>query len=637
MRLRKTVRWMAGVCLAVGLMLILLTRPAMAAEVAIDGTNFPDEVFREWISEWDTDGSGSFSDSELRRVKTLEADYKTFQSIKGIEFFTELDELVIYEGNLYGKVDLSKNTKLVTLDLESNYGITSVDVSGCPLLEELNVANASMKKIDVSKNPKLKYLDFSGTLITKIDLSKNANLRELICKYADLKTLDLTKQTKLTYLDCSSNHLSSLNLTKNTALVYANCSANALTALTLGTSYPKMEDFNCSRNLLGSLDVSMMDLTTLTVHGNLMSYATLKMNLNTALGQVWNSMRNTESKEYVEVHDYTYGTHFRGYVGTNGNGRKISVDWLVPVGADAIIRYYTGSSYTSARVPAGTPYTVERVSCDINNRYLLGWALAPGCTEPQYKAGDTITVYRDTILYPVTTYKTFKVKFDLNGGTSGAPATITGTPINTYAEIPTSSPVREGYYFMGWTIRKNDTSAVLKSGDAVCRNNVGDIVLYALWKPRTNKITFDRNGGSGNAPRPISVLSGKTATIPSCSVSREGHYFLGWATTRSATAAEYRSTNTISVTKDTVLYAVWKKMNVSLTFDSNGSSCNPPAKITVPYGTEVTVPRATTMSRNGYWFLGWATSKTATSAAYKSGDKITLKANTTLYAVWKKK
>ena len=43
------------------------------------------------------------------------------------------------------------------------------------------------------------------------------------------------------------------------------------------------------------------------------------------------------------------------------------------------------------------------------------------------------------------------------------------------------------------------------------------------------------------------------------------------------------------------------------------------------------------MSRTGYWFLGWSTSKTATSAQYKTGSEISVTKDTTLYAVWKKK
>ncbi len=41
-------------------------------------------------------------------------------------------------------------------------------------------------------------------------------------------------------------------------------------------------------------------------------------------------------------------------------------------------------------------------------------------------------------------------------------------------------------------------------------------------------------------------------------------------------------------------------------------------------------------TRSGYDFLGWATDPSATTAEYLPGDEIIIRANTTLYAVWKK-
>ncbi|MBP3330150.1 MAG: InlB B-repeat-containing protein [Clostridia bacterium] len=105
-------------------------------------------------------------------------------------------------------------------------------------------------------------------------------------------------------------------------------------------------------------------------------------------------------------------------------------------------------------------------------------------------------------------------------------------------------------------------------------------------------ITYNANGGS-NAP------SAKTVSI-TCD---------GWSTSSTAATGTYDCGASYKPSKSITLYAVWVKTSTTL-------SSNEP-------------------TRSGYEFLGWSTSKTATSATYESGDKISLTKDTTLYAVWK--
>ena len=69
----------------------------------------------------------------------------------------------------------------------------------------------------------------------------------------------------------------------------------------------------------------------------------------------------------------------------------------------------------------------------------------------------------------------------------------------------------------------------------------------------------------------------------------------------------------------------------TITFDSNGGS--EVAAVTVESGHTVTKPADPT--KEGYTFVGWSKSSTATTASYFSGDIISFTENTTLYAVWK--
>ena len=228
------------------------------------------------------------------------------------------------------------------------------------------------------------------------------------------------------------------------------------------------------------------------------------------------------------------------------------------------------------------------------------------------------------------------LSFDLNGGSMGALAAIHTIQGNT-VKIPKSAPYRGGYWFLGWSTSKNATTATYKSESTITVSK--DTTLYCVWKKAsamTYRVSFDRNGGSGTAPLPITVTTGTTVTVPKCSsINREGYYFMGWSTTRGGAVA-YKSGDTIKVTANLVLYASWKPKTNTITFNANNGTGTLPATIKVLTGKTATIGKST-MSRNGYWFLGWSESKNATEATYKTGSEISVKKDTVLYAVWKKK
>lgn len=76
----------------------------------------------------------------------------------------------------------------------------------------------------------------------------------------------------------------------------------------------------------------------------------------------------------------------------------------------------------------------------------------------------------------------------------------------------------------------------------------------------------------------------------------------------------------------------WTKRTYTIKYDANGGS-GAPASQTKTHDTTLTL--SSTKPTNGnYEFLGWSTSKTATSATYTAGGKYTSNSNATLYAVW---
>ena len=80
---------------------------------------------------------------------------------------------------------------------------------------------------------------------------------------------------------------------------------------------------------------------------------------------------------------------------------------------------------------------------------------------------------------------------------------------------------------------------------------------------------YDANNGT-NAPDGSSaeIVAGDSATftISDSVPTRAGYDFLGWATNKDATSAEYSSGGSITISSNTTLYAVWKKIS---TFETN--------------------------------------------------------------------
>lgn len=70
-----------------------------------------------------------------------------------------------------------------------------------------------------------------------------------------------------------------------------------------------------------------------------------------------------------------------------------------------------------------------------------------------------------------------------------------------------------------------------------------------------------------------------------------------------------------------------------ITYDANGGSGAPEA--TTKYAGRTLTLSTSKPQRNGYTFLGWSTSKTATTAKYTAGGSYSANAAATLYAVWK--
>ena len=222
-------------------------------DIVINATNFPDANFRNWLLSQEYGKDGKLTDSEISEIVIIGATAKEIQTLKGIEYFTELKTLSCSNNQLVS-LDLSKNTSLEVLYCSSNK-LTSLDVSECKSLKSLTCYSNQLKSLDVSKNTALTLLNCWGNQLTSLDVSENVELTELYCHFNQLTFLDVSKNTKLTTLYCNNNEITSLNVSDNMALEYLYCYWNKLASLDL-SGCTSLTGLQCNTNQLTSLDLS---------------------------------------------------------------------------------------------------------------------------------------------------------------------------------------------------------------------------------------------------------------------------------------------------------------------------------------------------------------------------------------------
>lgn len=144
-------------------------------------------------------------------------------------------------------------------------------------------------------------------------------------------------------------------------------------------------------------------------------------------------------------------------------------------------------------------------------------------------------------------------------------------------------------------------------------------------------IEYYANGGTG-APSPQTKIQQTPINLSSTEPTRTGYTFQGWATSNSATTAEYQPEEIYTDDENLYLYAVWTRITYPVTYYANGGTNAPGSQIKI-HGTSLTLS-SQIPSRTNYGFRGWAISASSTSIAYTPGEIYTENADLNLYAIW---
>ena len=345
----------------------------------------------------------------------------------------------------------------------------------------------------------------------------------------------------------------------------------------------------------------------------------------------------------------------------------------------------------------GTSGSMTQIFYPVSSGYKLAWVLTSELTEPTYD--NRFNPYCPIKGYPcaTATFNAYDSDYTTDIGDIWTTdyCTINAVYADGWCQVtyPVGSGTKTGYTKLSnfvYNVSASHTKYTAKAqtttytNQSLVTNNgwlsAGDVfyvvgaygsasqVLYPLdaqygggyklgWistssLPKTTyTISYNANGGSG-APSNQTKTHGTALKLSTTVPTRSGYAFVGWATSSSATSATYASGASYTTDANITLYAVWTLNKYEITYNANGGT-DAPATQNKAHGTDMTLSTSeptksyiVTFDPNGGTvdvakrqgsceFMGWATSSTATTAAYQPGGTFTTNANTTLYAVWK--
>ena len=204
------------------------------------------------------------------------------------------------------------------------------------------------------------------------------------------------------------------------------------------------------------------------------------------------------------------------------------------------------------------------------------------------------------------------IKIDANGGVggSGSQTAQKGTTVTLEA------PTKEGHLFKGWKDEKGKSYPAGEDGK-VKITVTGDMTLTAAWEARSFTVTYVLLDGK---TRTETAAYGQNVTLGE--EPRTGYTFVGWKDGENV----YRAGETITVTEDKTLTAVWEARTFTVTYVLLDGKTRTE---TAAYGQNVTLGEE---PRTGYTFVGWKDSE----KVYHAGETITVTDDMTLTAEWKK-
>lgn len=148
------------------------------------------------------------------------------------------------------------------------------------------------------------------------------------------------------------------------------------------------------------------------------------------------------------------------------------------------------------------------------------------------------------------------ITYNSNGGVGSMDNQV--VKFNSKTQLNPNQFTKEGYTFTGWNTKSDGSGTTYQDEELITITSSSSLNLYAIWTPLTYTITFNSNGGTGSmSNQSIAYL---TATkLNKNTFIKENYQFISWNTNPQGTGKSYSDEDTINISSNLELYAIWEE------------------------------------------------------------------------------
>lgn len=161
-------------------------------------------------------------------------------------------------------------------------------------------------------------------------------------------------------------------------------------------------------------------------------------------------------------------------------------------------------------------------------------------------------------------------------------------------------------------------------------------VIYSGTPTPTYTLTYDENGGDGTMEEQT-VDEGQSVTVlANAFTAPTGYSFKEWNTNAKGSGTKYTVGQSVTMTEDITLYAVWQANTYTVTLNA-GEGTGGTASVQATF--DAAMPNISIPSRNGYTFKGYFSEANGAGTQYydangSSTNSWVTPSDATLYAAW---
>lgn len=282
-----------------------------------------------------------------------------------------------------------------------------------------------------------------------------------------------------------------------------------------------------------------------------------------------------------------------------------------------------------------------------------GWNTEPDGTGITYKAGDTLNLTEDTVLYDI--FEIPPYAYFYSGSKDDEPE-VRKTNVVTHQIIAPHLKEKSGWTELGWDGNRTGFDVSMDVGET--RELAEDTPFYGVYEKKVTLSYYADEGATVPASstqtrlckvNDTEILYKSAAADPesfefdiATDISKEGYEFFGWNTSLDGRGDFYRAQDTdrnkISISEDTVLYAIFRRIPVATFYSGTAGQyveIESDYDIATDSGT-VKAPDLKPMAGEGWAAVGWDMDEAGYSGDIKEGSEITLYEDTSYYAVYEK-